>query len=603
LFNTLFDRGVYPGDWTESIILPLFKKGDVNNPNNYRGISLSNIGSKLFSTIINGRLKEWVKEHNVTGEHQAGFKEGYSTIDHVFTLLAFIQKQFSKNRKLYVAFIDFEKAFDSINRNLLWPILLKNGVRGKLYKCIKSMYDNVKCKVRCGTQLSDYINSTAGVKQGDVCSPILFSLFINELALEVLNTGRHGALFSADAFELFILLLADDVVLLSETVVGLQTQLNNLQNATTALKLKVNINKSNIIVFRKGGYLGVRERWTYDSVMMPVVNVYKYLGIVLSTRLSFVTSCKDLASRAQNALLCIMKRLSSFNNISLKLFLKIFDSQVQSVAQYGSELWGLNKAAIHCESVHVFALKKFLGVDVRTPNDLVYGETDRFPIYINSAVHCIRYWLRVLQLDESRLPHKAYAMLYDLDNRGKKNWVSDVRNVLCEYGFGDVWINQGVDRVGEFISIFRQRLVDCNWQKWHDHLQNSDRFNMYRTFCNSHEVKPYLVANIDKHLKFMMTRFRLGVSELNVHYYRYRKVTNINLLCPLCKETNEDELHFVLCCSALSDIRRKFIPSKYYQRPCAFKLSLLMSSTKENDLRNLSIFLYKAFKFRDTIMS
>jgi hypothetical protein len=77
-----------------------------------------------------------------------------------------------------------------------------------------------------------------------------------------------------------------------------------------------------------------------------------------------------------------MKRLSSFNNISLKLFLKIFDSQVQSVAQYGSELWGLNKAAIHCESVHVFALKKFLGVDVRTPNDLVYGETDRFPIYI-----------------------------------------------------------------------------------------------------------------------------------------------------------------------------------------------------------------------------
>ena len=121
----------------------------------------------------------------------------------MFTLLAFVQKQFSLNHKWYVAFANFEKAFDSINRKLLWPILMKNGINGKLYCCIKSMYNSVKVTVRCGSKMTDYINCTFGVKQGDVCCPVLFSLFINELALEVIQNGRHSASFINDYFQLF----------------------------------------------------------------------------------------------------------------------------------------------------------------------------------------------------------------------------------------------------------------------------------------------------------------------------------------------------------------------------------------------------------------
>ena len=133
-FNALFEKGIFPTKWTESIVLPLFKKGDVNNPNNYRGISLYDTSRKVYSTVINLRLQEWVGVNNITGEHQAGFKKNYSTIDHMFTLLVLVQKQFSLNRKVYVAFIEF-----SINRKLLWSVLLKKGVNGKLYRYIKSM--------------------------------------------------------------------------------------------------------------------------------------------------------------------------------------------------------------------------------------------------------------------------------------------------------------------------------------------------------------------------------------------------------------------------------------------------------------------------------
>ena len=93
--------------------------------------------------------------------------------------------------------------------------------------------------------------------------------------------------------------------------------------------------------------------YNYDSVAMPA-NVYKYYCIYFTTRLSFVSACRDLASRAKNALMCILQKLYLLNNYSLDVFLKLFHTQMQPVAQYGSELWGLDKAAMH------IILKKFI---------------------------------------------------------------------------------------------------------------------------------------------------------------------------------------------------------------------------------------------------
>ena len=165
-----------------------------------------------------------------------------------------------------------------------------------------------------------------------MCSPVLFSLFINELALDSINNGRHGVSLSSDFVQLVILLFAADMILLSETVIGLQTQLNSLFSAASRLQLKVNMNKSNIVVFRKGGYLGSRERWVYDGCMMKVVNSYKYIGICFSTRLSFYHACQDLVSIANYIELTATH---FFFNIIKK---KIFDAQVRPIVLYGAKL-------------------------------------------------------------------------------------------------------------------------------------------------------------------------------------------------------------------------------------------------------------------------
>ena len=115
------------------------------------------------------------------------------------------------------------------------------------------MSDIVKARVRDGTSLTESIHCLRGVKQGDVCSPILFSFFINELELNINNGGKHGAVLTSTLVELVILLSTDGTILLSETATGLKNRLNILYRSSEKLYLKVNSDKSNITVFRKWG--------------------------------------------------------------------------------------------------------------------------------------------------------------------------------------------------------------------------------------------------------------------------------------------------------------------------------------------------------------
>ena len=274
------------------------KKGAKNNPDNYRGISLLNILSKGFTHIINSRLTRWTESNSVLNDAQAGFRKGRSTIDHMFTLYAAIEKHLLKNTKLYVAFIDFKKAYDTVNRDILWIVLFRSGVRGKMLSMIRGIYATVQACVMSKLGLSDFFECFQGLKQGCILSPVLFSMLINELANEILEKGKHGVSLGPAEIELFLLLFADDLTLLSSTVIGLQNQLNVLQEATQRLGLTVSLDKSKVVVFRKGGFLGARQKWIFNGNKLEVVNAYKYLGLTFSTRLSFSAAVEDMAVRA-----------------------------------------------------------------------------------------------------------------------------------------------------------------------------------------------------------------------------------------------------------------------------------------------------------------
>ena len=142
-----------------------------------------------------------------------------------------------------------------------------------------------------------------------------------------------------------------------------------------------------IVVFRNGGHLALNEKWCFGNEELEVVNMYKYLGVHFTTRLTFSPTLNDLADRARNGMLGIMKLSWSVGVHSLEIFFfffLMFDCQIQPILTYGSEVWGLSDNQESIERVS--ALKRFLGVNSKSPRHLIYGETGRHPLFVNTYV-------------------------------------------------------------------------------------------------------------------------------------------------------------------------------------------------------------------------
>ena len=181
------------------------------------------------------------------------FKKGYATVDNVFILHSLIRNCLDRKRKLYVASIDYKKAFESIDKNALWKILVQNGIDGKMLAVLKSIYSEVMSCVRSDIGTKKYFYCSKGLKQGCILSPILFSYIIQVVTNKVCGRDGHGIQLHPDIIELSILLFADDIILIPDTVYGLQRKINVLYNVSCILGLEVHAGKSNIVVFRNGG--------------------------------------------------------------------------------------------------------------------------------------------------------------------------------------------------------------------------------------------------------------------------------------------------------------------------------------------------------------
>lgn len=600
LFNTLFTQGIFPIQWSIAIIVPIFKKGDLNNPGNYRGISLLSVISKIYTRILNRRLVTWCNENSVIREEQAGFRQGYATIDHIFTLFSMVQKQFQMNRKLYVAFVDFQKAFDSINREALWNVLKRTGLspHSNLFKSITSIYHTVKSAVRFKNPNSTgrLFDSTLGVKQGCVLSPQLFLLFINELAGEINKIGKHGIQLIPNGPEIYLLLFADDLVLVSHSPTGLQNQLNALGEQTTRMGLNVNQEKTKIMVFRKGGYLAKREKWSFLDKPLEVVNSYKYLGIEFSTRLSINNMVSPLINNAKKVCYEVIRYMKAIQCQDLDVFLSIFNTKIQPIILYGSEVWGVY-IQDEIERVHTFALKRFLQVSVHSSNTILYGETGRHPLSINAKVNSIRYWTKLQNLPDSRFAKQAYLMQLNMLDEGYKNWVDNIKTLLIKANLSNTW-EQPPPQDNSVKDDVREYLKHDFVKEWGDKLSTREELATYRHIKTQFGRENYLSSLTFKPYRDAFIKFRLGVSPILTHINKY---TNKPTICPLCLLEPEGELHFLLICEKLEQLRQSTIPTNLIIHRNMQSLKIMLQCS--DSLFMVSKFIFHAIKLRSSLIA
>ena len=138
IFNLILNTGLIPSKWYLGVIIPIHKKGEVTNPDNYRGITLLSCFGKLFTSVLNNRLYGFLEKNNLLTEMQAGLRKCYSTVEQVFNLKCLIDLTLTSKKKLYCFFVDFKKAFDTVWRAGLWVKVLNSNSTGK---CLNVIYN------------------------------------------------------------------------------------------------------------------------------------------------------------------------------------------------------------------------------------------------------------------------------------------------------------------------------------------------------------------------------------------------------------------------------------------------------------------------------
>ena len=598
LFNRLYCNGEFPESWSKSVIIPLHKKGNLNNPDNYRGIALLDIFSKIYIGILNTRVTFFVNAFDKISESQAGFRKGYSTIDNAFILYSLINKYLCrKGKKIYVAFVDFKKAFDSVNRNKLFQALQHTGLKGNLYSAILGIYNSVKASVRDRGVFTETFNCPLGVRQGCKLSPILFSIFINELTAYINNNGTHGIQLTPEVIEILILLFADDVALIADTVGGLQNHLNALQTYCIEWKLNVNVNKTKIVVFKNGGSNSRNERWFYNGTEIESVNAFTYVGVNFTCRLSLSKMAENMAIKAKKVLISLLMNLQDLQPLTYKTYFKFFDSKITPILLYGCELWGLEQME-QIERVQIYACKRFLNASLKSCNAAVMGDCGRYPIYITTFKRCIKFWLRIIALPDDRYVKMCYNMLKFYDQRGYKNWVTSLRINLCSNGFGYIWINQSVDNHKNFVKQYVTRLKDQYIQHWREQCCNSNKLLLYKQFKNDFEKEIYIDYIDLRKFRTSIVSFRASSHNLMIEKGRHMNLPRELRYCIHCTNAIEDEVHFLLYCPLYTELRSKYIDKKYWEYPTLNKFNILLSSKNEKTIRNLAMFIYYAMKYR-----
>lgn len=335
LFNDIIETEDIPTDWTKSTIILLHKKGDKGDIGNYRPISLMSNVYKVFSKIILSRITTTLDENQP--KEQAGFRSKFSTIDHIHVVRQIIQKYKEYNKSFYVGFVDFNKAFDSLEHSFIWQALQSQGVEAKFIKILQNIYCGSVAQVRL-EKTGRQFPIERGVRQGDPISPKLFTAVLENIFRNI-NWEKNGININGE--NLNHLRFADDLVLFSECPEKLQHMLQELSDQSAKAGLSMNTAKTKIMTNSTKTY-----NITVNNEKIEYVEEYVYLGQLISPS---DTMQKEIDRRIANT----WKRYWSLSEIMknkdmpMKDKRKVYNTCILPCLIYGCQTWALTKKQLN----------------------------------------------------------------------------------------------------------------------------------------------------------------------------------------------------------------------------------------------------------------
>jgi hypothetical protein len=596
---TLVLHGQFPAGWGVGALAPVPKpKGDPTIRDDYRGIAVGSSVGKLYSLVLLARMNTWAESHGMRAAGQCGFRTGRGTTDDVFVLQHIIEKSKLQRKPLYVAFIDFRKAYDSIDRDLLWTVLAGMGVHGPILTSMQQMYDQASMRVRLHGHLGEPFDTTIGVKQGDPLSPLLFGLFMDRVEGWLRQASQHGVKLQCGRL-VQVLLYADDLALVAESPQQLQELLNHLHTFCSAHCLTVNIKKSEVVAFNRGS---ATAKFTYATnppdppQPLKYTDRFVYLGVPFwrGKHISQVLGAN--VGKARACMHAMLRRCYQLGIHNAKIQCNLFGSLVMPVLNYGCEVWGVHVALKMCtprqtrragadptpatwgdqgaaEAFQRGFLRHLLGVRASVSGPALLLECERTPVMHSWVSQAAGWWNRVMQRPADDL---VRVCVMESVGRASQTWGAAWRQVMAS--LGPDLLAATIAGQGVAVPVVRARLFD----KWCTHAcaaasplgrvcvrsvpdADSDGFRLLtylKWFYTKHAKGAGFIYHVNRPQRVQcLARFRLGSHKLNIDAGRRRggvRVPRCERVCTCCAtREREDELH-MLQCPAYIDIRREF---------------------------------------------
>lgn len=503
LISLMWKNETIPSDFKESIISILFKgKGDKSDCNNYRGLSLTCTAGKIFGKIMSNRLRKFIDKF--IPESQSAFRINRGTSDMIFSLRQLQEKCTEQNKEMHMIFIDIAKAYDSINRNLLWGFLRKFGCPPKFINILQKFHSNNNAMVKTNSGLSDPFTVTNGVKQGCVIAPYLFNVFMTAFLIIVdsklitrgigikyrFDGGLHklsrlkSKHFTAKKF-ISELQYADDILICAHSTKELQEMVDTFSQVYSLLGLKININKSKTLIHNQHHQYYPLIKINNETI--ENVKSFKYLGSFISDNGNLTPEIQNRIRNSSAAIAKLNERVFKNNDISMEVKLRVYKSIILPTLLYGCESWVLYRSQIkEIESYQQRILRNIMKINwfdyISNKNVLLRANCPSIETMITRTQ--MRWVGHVVRMENNRLPK---CILYSelicgkRSKGGQKKRFKDCINVVVN--------NMGIANNWEILTENR-----ANWRRI-IHDQNIHQINMRQVAAANREILTCDVCN------------------------------------------------------------------------------------------------------------
>lgn len=575
LFNACARVGCLPACWAVSAITPVPKNDTASaDCNAYRGIAVGTLPAKLYAAALDRRIADWTELAGMRAEGQFGFRRNRSCAQAALVLRATIERCRSRRQPLYAAFVDFQKAYDTVPRHLLWAKLEAAGLQGWCLRAVQALYADVPVCVRTADGCTDMFQSQLGLKQGCPLSPNLFGLYVDDLPAAVAADAAADLPRMGDGSAVPSLMYADDLTCLATSPSGLQHQMNKLDSYAAAWGLAINVQKTKMMVFhgqrrRTATPTDVAVPLTTSGAAIEAVDEFRYLGIHFHGSLAFTTAATARAAAANRAMHAMRCRCAELGLQGAKLQMQMFNTMVLPVLSYGAEVWSpqLIAAGSQCAATRVQTafLRHLLGVRQSTPSLVLLAETGQRPLMARWAAQLGRFWNTVLAADETTLVMRALRDSCALAGEAgaaalpQQPWAGQVAAALHAYGVDvDLHRPQPVTVAcitNNAATLFRQQLSSAQ----------GTRIRAYNdaTGAAAADGMPGYLAALQHRAKWRaLAQLRTGSHWLAEETGRWQQQPRAERLCSCCAAAGEQHVddveHAVLVCPRAAHLRGRY---------------------------------------------